>query len=219
MFGNRSSVQKGGLLFVQRIDILSENISTVRVYPQYNYVGVWRLWEAWSCLAEYLIQHSDAVWGRYVMEVGSGMGLTGLVVVWLCRPSHVSLTNFTDACLTNLSHNVEEVNQDWLEGRGVMKGKGGGEPTVVIVPRGLYRWPLFWSMMSCVCPSLLPRAPPQKYLSFTPSWGLALNPSPQRFSVFKRITSNVQPTRNRKRKTTMTTEKGISASRLIHPQL
>ena len=59
------------------------------------------------------------------MEVGSGVGLTGLVVVGLCRPIHVSLTDFTNACLTNLYHNVKLVDWDWLEEQGFVTGKGG----------------------------------------------------------------------------------------------
>ena len=105
MFGNRSSVRKGSIPFVWRIDILSGNRSTVRVYPHNKDVVFRRVWEAGECLAEYLIQHPDAVRGRSVMEFGSGVGLTVLLVEGFCRPSHVSLTNFTDACLTNLSHN------------------------------------------------------------------------------------------------------------------
>ena len=63
------------------------------------------------------------------------MGLTGLVVALLGRPSRVSLTNFTDTCVTNLSHNVEVVNRDWLERRGVVTGQGGA-PTTVRTPWG-----------------------------------------------------------------------------------
>ena len=92
--------------------------------------------------AEIIGELAHAVRGRSVMEVGSGVGLTGLVVTGLCRPSRVSLTDLTDACLTNLAHNVEVVNWDWLEGRGVVTGKGGTLMTVR-APRGLSRCPIF----------------------------------------------------------------------------
>ena len=58
MFGNRSSVCKGGLPFVRRIDILSRNKSTVRVYPNNNDVRYQRVLEAGASLAKYLIQHT-----------------------------------------------------------------------------------------------------------------------------------------------------------------
>ena len=62
----------------------------VRLYPHHNDVGVWRVWEARACLANYLIQHPDAVLGRSVIPFGSGVGLTGLVVAVLCCTSRVS---------------------------------------------------------------------------------------------------------------------------------
>ena len=77
MLGNRSSVRKGGLPFEQRMDILSGKRLMVRVYNHHNNVRVQRVWEAEACLTNYLIHHSDAVQGRSVMEVGSGVGLTG----------------------------------------------------------------------------------------------------------------------------------------------
>ena len=58
------------------------------------------------------------------------MVITVLVVAGLCHPSRISLTDFTDACLTNLSHNVEVINRDWLEGRGVVMGKRRALKTV-----------------------------------------------------------------------------------------
>ena len=75
--------------------------------------------------AEILGELAHAVRGRSVMEVGSGVGLTRLVVTELCRPRRVSVTYFTDTCLTNLAQKVEVVNRGWLEGRGVLTGKVG----------------------------------------------------------------------------------------------
>ena len=95
---------------------MSRNRSTVRLYPHHNNVRVWRVREAGACLAEYLIQHPNAVRGRSVMEVGSGVVLTGSLVAIFFRPSCVILTNFINDCLTNIDHNVEVVNRDWLEG-------------------------------------------------------------------------------------------------------
>ena len=170
MVGNRSIFRKRGIPFIRRIDILSRNRSTVRVYPHHNDFGFRKVWEAGAWLTEYLIKYPDAVRGRSVMEVGSGVGLTGLVVAGLCRPSRVSITDFTNTCLTNMAHNVEVFNRDWLEGQRDVTGKRG-TLTTVISPWGLFRCPIFWSMMPRVCPYIPPRAPPQKYLSFTPSWG------------------------------------------------
>ena len=140
----------------------------LRVYPHHNDVKVRRVWEAGTCLVEYLIQHPAAVRGRSEMEVGSGVGLTGLLVAGLCRPIRVRLTYFTDICLTNLVHNVEVVNRHWLEGQGVVTGKWGTLKTLRS-PRGLSWCPPFGSMMPRVLPSLPPRALSQKISPVPPS--------------------------------------------------
>ena len=95
------------------------------------------------------------------MEVGSDVGLTGLLVAVLCRPGRVSINNFTDVCLTNLAHNFEVVNWYWLEGRGVVTGKGGMLTTVRAL-LGLSLCPIFGGTTPCVCMYLPPRAQPQK---------------------------------------------------------
>ena len=114
----------------------------MRVYPHHNNVRVRRVWEAGVCLAGYIKQHPDAIWGRSVMEVRSGVGLTVLVFAGLCHPRCVNLTGFTNTCITNLAHNAKVVNLDWLEGQGVVMGKGR-TLTTVRDPRGLSRCPLF----------------------------------------------------------------------------
>ena len=94
------------------------------------------------------------------IEFGSGVGLTGLVVGVLCLPSCVSHTNFTNACLTNLFHNAKVVNQDFLEGQGVVTGRGrgadGGESS-----QGPLSMPPFLNydaLCLCVSPALRPAA-------------------------------------------------------------
>ena len=141
----------------------------MRVYPHHNDVRVWRVWEVGACLSENLIQHPNTVWGRSVMEVGSRVGLPGLVVAGLCRPSRVSLTNFTDACLTNLAHNVELVNRYWMEGQGVVTRKRGDADDGESSPGPLSMPPFLKYYAPCLSVSLPPCALPQKSLSCNPS--------------------------------------------------
>lgn len=89
----------------------------IRIYPQHNDVGVAKVWEAGACLAEYLIQHSNCVRGRRVIELGAGVGLTGLIAAAIGAES-VHMTDYTDATLENLSYNVS-INNKWLEDRGI----------------------------------------------------------------------------------------------------
>lgn len=84
----------------------------IRIFPQHNDVAL-RLWEAGATLAEYLLHDPCLVKGKRVVELGSGVGLTGLVAVGCCGASSVRLTDYTDASLDNLRHNVS-MNRAWL---------------------------------------------------------------------------------------------------------
>lgn len=101
--------------------IPSDNDSTndlplrLRVFPRHNDVAL-KLWEAGACLAEYLLENPQYVAGKDCCELGSGIGLTGLVVAGCCQAKSVYMTDYTEACLTNLKHNIR-VNSEWLQAR------------------------------------------------------------------------------------------------------
>jgi hypothetical protein len=89
----------------------------VRVYPYHNDVAL-RLWEAGSSLAEFFLKHPDILSGKHVLELGAGVGLTGLVITAFCQPVSVFLTDYTEACRLNLEHNLE-INRKWLKTNGI----------------------------------------------------------------------------------------------------
>lgn len=90
----------------------------IRVHPHHNDLGVRKVWEAGAALAEYLLAHPEHVDDRIVVELGAGVGLTGIVVSGMCHPRRVHMTDLTQDCLSNMEHNIE-VNGDWLAERGV----------------------------------------------------------------------------------------------------
>ena len=96
----------------------SNNVIGIRVYPHHNDVGIRRVWEAGACLAEFLLSHPDLIRDKKVIELGAGVGLTGIVAAGLCRPMHLHMTDYTEACLDNMEHNIS-VNEDWLHRQGV----------------------------------------------------------------------------------------------------
>lgn len=87
----------------------------LRVFPRHNDVGL-KLWEAGACLAEYLLQNPHHVAGKKCCELGAGVGLTGLVVAANCHPTSFFMTDYTEACLSNLKHNIQ-INNEWLQKR------------------------------------------------------------------------------------------------------
>ena len=94
------------------------NIVGIRVYPHHNDVGIRKVWEAGACLAEFLIEHPALIRDKKVLELGAGVGLTGIVAAGLCQAKHLHMTDYTEACLDNMEHNIT-VNKDWLVRHGV----------------------------------------------------------------------------------------------------
>jgi hypothetical protein len=69
-----------------------------------------------------------------VVELGAGVGCTGLVAAGCCDAASVFLTDYTEACRINLEHNLQ-VNQSWLSSRA------GESPDISQVGVGNMRCP------------------------------------------------------------------------------
>ena len=90
-----------------------EPLLRIRIYPHHNDVAL-RLWEAGACLAEFFLQYPKYVAGKRVIELGAGVGLTGLIIAGRCAASDVYLTDYTPICRSNLEHNIQ-INRSWLD--------------------------------------------------------------------------------------------------------
>jgi hypothetical protein len=86
----------------------------IRVFPQNNDVGVMKVWESGACLAEYLMDQPHLVSGKRVVELGAGVGFTGLIASGACGAAHVQMTDYTNTTLENLRHNIK-INHQWLQ--------------------------------------------------------------------------------------------------------
>ena len=89
----------------------------IRIYPNHNDVGVCKVWEAGAALAEYIISNPEIIRGRAVVELGAGVGMTGLVAAAFGTKS-VHMTDYTTSTLENLTYNIT-INEEWLRRRGV----------------------------------------------------------------------------------------------------
>ena len=108
----------------------NDDIIQIRTYPYHNDVGAAKVWEAGACLAEYIIYNPQCVKDKNVVELGAGVGLTGLIAAGVCRAKSMHMTDYTEVCLDNLGYNVD-INEEWLRGRGVTPD------TVTVVSKGL----------------------------------------------------------------------------------
>lgn len=115
-----------------RLPPCDHKLLKIRIYPYHNDVAL-RLWEAGAMLAEYFLQYPEYVKGKRIIELGAGVGLTGLVVAGSCGAKDVFLTDFTEACRVNMAHNIL-INQDWLQETR--------QPTA-IVRQGYLEWSSF----------------------------------------------------------------------------
>ena len=109
-----------------RIDNNDDNpVLGIRIYPHHNDVGVAKVWEAGAALSEYILHDPHVINGRHVVELGAGVGFTGLIAAACCGAKSVHMTDYTVSTLENLAYNVDS-NHLWLQRRGV-------DPSVVSV--------------------------------------------------------------------------------------
>ncbi|GMH93308.1 hypothetical protein TrVE_jg10773 [Triparma verrucosa] len=86
----------------------------IRIAPFHNDVGL-RCWEAGYFLAEFFLCHPEIIRNKRVLELGAGVGLTGLVCAGspTLRCPSVHMTDYTPETIANMKHNVL-INSEWL---------------------------------------------------------------------------------------------------------
>jgi protein-lysine N-methyltransferase EEF2KMT len=79
---------------------------TLRVASVFNDVGL-KIWEAGFFLAEYVLAHGDLFTGRSVLELGAGVGITGIIVAKCVRLSRLVMSDYAPKVLLNQRYNTE----------------------------------------------------------------------------------------------------------------
>lgn len=83
-----------------------EAVVTCRVTAVFNEVGL-KIWEAGWFLAEYILAYPELFRDRCVLELGAGVGFSGLVLAACTRPRRVLLSDYAPNVMQNLRYNVE----------------------------------------------------------------------------------------------------------------
>ena len=97
--------------FISYRDIFDSKVySTLKVLRSHNQVGT-RVWEAGLFLAELLVLLKGKFRGKTIVELGAGVGVTGVIYMKsilssIERPNRFILTDFDQVVVDNLTYNI-----------------------------------------------------------------------------------------------------------------
>ncbi|XP_059481875.1 protein-lysine N-methyltransferase EEF2KMT [Neocloeon triangulifer] len=87
------------------------------------------LWQAGFSLAEWALENKQRLYGKNVLELGSGSGFTGLVIAAECKAQSVTLTDGHGKVLQQLVENIKlncgETKEDGLYHSELLRAKFG----------------------------------------------------------------------------------------------
>lgn len=64
-------------------------------------------WQASLALADFMLRNPDITRNKSALELGAGTGLCGLIIMKMCQPRHLILSDGSDACVQLMSENIK----------------------------------------------------------------------------------------------------------------
>lgn len=111
----RSVVHKTwSLKTTQTAQAQEEQTVTLRMAEQLDYVGL-TSWQAGFMLADFVSANSELFDHKRCLELGSGVGLTGIVLAKVAHPERLCLTDYTPEIINNMRINTDMNNLPDLE--------------------------------------------------------------------------------------------------------
>ncbi|XP_015586219.1 protein-lysine N-methyltransferase EEF2KMT [Cephus cinctus] len=92
-------------------------------------------WQAALGLGEWCLKNMDILKGKNILELGSGIGLTGLTVISTCSPDSFTFSDCHPAVLKMLCQNIQLnlcTKQESCQGRVYMNTKFNGTQVLVV---------------------------------------------------------------------------------------
>jgi predicted nicotinamide N-methyase len=79
---------------------------TIRLTQNWNSVGM-TTWPAGFYLAEVIAANKNLFDGKVVLELGAGVGITGILLKWMTQTRSTILTDYTREILNNMYYNMQ----------------------------------------------------------------------------------------------------------------
>ena len=95
-----------GLEYSYKVYDIEGAVFGIKVWPEFSQVGL-ALWPAGFAIADWVLQHRDALKGSSIVELGSGVGLTGIVAAEVCSDTRrIVMTDYLPTVNANARENI-----------------------------------------------------------------------------------------------------------------
>eukprot|EP01063_Lacrimia_lanifica_P001076 TRINITY_DN10508_c0_g1_i1.p1 TRINITY_DN10508_c0_g1~~TRINITY_DN10508_c0_g1_i1.p1 ORF type:complete len:330 (+),score=95.91 TRINITY_DN10508_c0_g1_i1:104-1093(+) len=85
--------------------VVGDAVVPIRVWPEFSQVGL-ALWPAGFAVAEWVMRNASKLGSARIVELGSGVGLTGIVAALTTTATKIVMTDYLPTVNDNAKHNI-----------------------------------------------------------------------------------------------------------------